>query len=201
MSNKIFLFLLCLLSSVGTWSQTLTDLFVGVDSLLMPGAAVGALSSTNTQASPVISNSPCSTPELHFSIATEFGNGRVLAIGHESLVSNGSILEKDNLRFVENALDWLSPGNVQISLREGWINMGNTTILQDRLSTNGYNFSTLNQTITSASLANTDILILGNDWNGSAPYSVPELNELQMFVSNGGPPALAPATVLPYRLY
>jgi len=40
--------------------------------------------------------------------------------------------------------------------------------------------------ITSNELFNTDILILGNDWNGQQPYSESEISAIEEFVSEGG---------------
>lgn len=167
-------------------TQTLEDIFTNVDTLFMPGAAPGHLSPTDPAVTPIVSSSPCNIPQLHFSVATEYQNGKVLAIAHESLLANGSANVNDNLQFLTNAINWLSLGNKKISLKQGWANNGNTSILQNTLIADNYTFNILNGEITSTALADTDILIFGNDWNGTQPYSAAELIAVETFVANGG---------------
>lgn len=170
----------------GRNAQNLAPIFTNVDTLFMPGAAPGRLSPISSNAIPIISNNPCDMPQMYFSIATEYQNGRVLAIGHEGLLVNANINSYDNLTFLTNAIDWLSSGNKQVTLKEGWVNNSNTSILQNTLIANNYTFSTLTGAITNTSLSTTDVLILGNDWNGTQPYSSTELSVLDTFVANGG---------------
>jgi hypothetical protein len=180
----IFFFLSILCTTAK--AQGLNDLFTDVDTIFMPGASPGGLAIVDTSVTPVISSSPCNTPTLHFSVAAEYKNGRVLAIAHEALLSNNSITWNDNLRFLTNAMNWLNPGDKRVSLKQGWINNGNSSTLQGALASEGYTFSLLTGDITGASLVNTDILILGNDWNGTEAYSASELSEVEAFVADGG---------------
>ena len=167
-------------------SQTLNDIFTNVDTLFMPGASPGHLSPSNQNVTAIVSSSPCNTPQLNYSVATQYQNGKVIAIAHEGLLTNPNINSYDNMEFITKAIDWLNPGNSRVSLKEGWVNGGNTSILQSTLIANNYTFNTLSGNITSSSLANTDVLILGNDWNGTQPYLASELVALDAFVSNGG---------------
>lgn len=183
---KIYLLLIALfLSCITATSQTLDDIFTNVDTLYMPGAAPGHLAPISQDVTPIVSSSPCNSSKLNYSVATQYQNGRVLAIGHESLLVNSSIGSADNLAFLTNAIAWLSPGS-RISLKEGWVNNGNTSSLQTALTSNNYTFGVLSGDITTASLANTDILILGNDWNGTQAYTAAELSAVDNFVANGG---------------
>lgn len=167
-------------------SQNLVDIFVNVDTLYMPGAGPGNLAPIDPSVTPIVSNSLCDNPQLQFSVATQYQNGKVLAVGHEGILANNSITEYDNLAFISNAIAWLNPGNKRVAIKEGWISMNNTSVLRNALSADNYTFSNLAGNITSASLANVDILLLGNDWNGTQPYQAAELTALDVFVTNGG---------------
>lgn len=182
--NIIFLSI-CILCTTAK-AQTLTELFTDVDTLFMAGAAPGSLNVIDASVTPVISSSPCNTPTQHFSVATEYENGRVLAIAHEGLLANTTINSNDNLKFLTNTIDWLNPGNKRVSLKQGWINNGNSSSLQSALIADDYTFSILGGGISNATLADTDILILGNDWNGTEAYTASELSALEAFVADGG---------------
>jgi hypothetical protein len=180
--------LLLLLVAAGTplRAQTISDIFTSVDTLFMPGAALGSLSPDNPRVTPIVSNSPCETPLLHYAVVTPFQGGRVAAIAHESLLSDGSLSFYDNRVFVSNIISWLSADNRQVSLKPGWVNGGNTDLLQASLLAANYSFDVLGGDLSTAALANTDVLILGNDWNGGQPYEASELVALETFVANGG---------------
>jgi hypothetical protein len=167
-------------------AQTLADIFTNVDTLFMSGASPGHLSPISANVTPIVSSSPCNNSQLNYSVATQYQNGRVIAIAHEGLLANSNINSYDNLKFLTNAMDWLSPGNKKVTLKQGWVNNSNSSNLQSALIAQNYTFGLLNGSITSASLANTDILILGNDWNNTQPYSAAELTVLDNFVANGG---------------
>lgn len=167
-------------------AQNLASIFTNVDTLFMSGAAPGHISALNANVIPIVSSSPCVTPQLNYSVATQYQNGRVIAIGHEGLLANNNVNSNDNLTFLKNAIAWLNTGNKRVTLKQGWINNGNISTLKNALITDNYTFGTLSGNITQASLANTDVLILGNDWNGTQPYLASELSVLDTFVANGG---------------
>ncbi len=183
-----YLLAACLLFTLANTAatQNLADIFTGVDTLFMPGAAPGALTADGPEATPIVSSGPCNIPQRHYSVAATYQNGRVLAIAHESLLSDNSIGQYDNLPFVTNALNWLSPGNKRVTLKEWWVDSGNTGTLQATLAADNYTFTTLDGNITTGALAATDVLILGNDWNNSQPYTTDELAALETFVAGGG---------------
>ena len=186
MKKLSFLIILISAFCANLSAQNLTDIFINVDTLFMPGATPGHLSPISPNVTPIVSSSPCNTPRYNYSVATQYQNGRVIAIAHEALLSNNSINSYDNLTFLTNAITWLNAGNKRVTLKEGWINNGNISTLKNILIADNYTFNTLNGNITSASLANTDVLILGNDWNGSQPYLASELTALDTYVANGG---------------
>lgn len=167
-------------------SQSLNQIFTNVDTLHIPGAGPGSLLINNTNVIPIVSGSPCENELRHYSVTRKYQNGKVIAIGHEGLIVNNSIGSYNNLTFLLNVMDWLNPGNKRITLKEGWVGSTSITTLQSSLATKGYTFSTLSGSITTASLANTDILLFGNDWNNTQPYTTTELAAIENFVANGG---------------
>ncbi len=186
MNKKILLYSLLLILAFNAQAQNLTNIFTNVDTLYMAGATPGHLAPIDTNVTPIVSSSPCNTPQYNYSVATTYQNGKVIAIAHEGLLSNGNLYSYDNLPFLKNAIDWLNPGSKRVTLKEGWINNGNMSDLKNELIAEGYTFGTLTGNITSTTLLNTDILILGNDWNGTQPYLASELAALDGFVANGG---------------
>ena len=186
MKTRILLILLSVLLGGNVFSQNLSDLFINVDTLFIPGGNPGHLSIINQNVTPIVSSSPCNIPKYNYSVATQYQNGKVIAIAHEGLLSNNSIQSYDNLTFITNAIDWLNSGNKRVTLKQGWINNNNISTLKNTLIADNYTFNTLSGNLTSASLANTDVLILGNDWNGTQPYLADELTALNNFVANGG---------------
>lgn len=179
-------FLVMLGLSLNATAQNLSSIFTNIDTLYMPGAQPGNIIPTSANVTPIVSNNPCSHPLENFVVATEYQNGRVLAVGHESILRNNSINSYDNLQFLMQAMNWLGRGSKRVTLKEDWVNGSNSSIFQSALTNDGYTFNLLNGNITTASLSNTDILILGNDWNNSQPYSAAELSDLNDFVANGG---------------
>lgn len=167
-------------------SQGLGQIFTNVDTLHIPGAAPGSLVVNDTNAVPVVSGSPCENELRHYSVIREYQNGKVIAIGHEGLLVNNNIGSYDNLTFLKNVMDWLNPGSKRVTLKQGWLGSTSITTLQSTLANNGYTFSILSGSITSASLASTDILLFGNDWNNMQPYTTSELAAIESFVANGG---------------
>ena len=185
---KTRILLISLLVSLGNnvFSQNLSDLFTNIDTLFISGGTPSHLSLINATVTPIVSNSPCNTTRYNYSVATQYQNGKVIAIAHEGLLSNNNINLYDNLTFLTNAIGWLNSGSKRVTLKQGWVNNFNISTLKNTLIADNYTFNTLSGNITSASLANTDVLILGNDWNDTQPYLATELTALDNFVANGG---------------
>lgn len=181
-----YLLIFCIGLNLSISAQNLNALFTNVDTLFLPGAALGSLELSGSNATPIISNSPCEQPQMHFAIAAQYQNGRAIAIAHEGILSNNSINSYDNLEFLKNVMDWLNGGSKRVAMKYGWASSSNTSIFQNALISNAYSFSTIGGNITTASLSNSDILVLGNDWNGTQNYQASELSAIDNFVANGG---------------
>lgn len=182
--TRIFILACIFAGAGGAFAQNLSDIFNNVDTVGLDGFP-GEFQISGNNVTPIISTN-CSFNLQHYAVAAEHGNGKVVAIGHEGLMGDATIVEYDNLNFILNAINWMDGGTgTTISLKTGWVNLGNTTILQSELQNVGYTTSAI-ANLNSTSLSNTDILILGNDWNGNAPYSASEISAIESFVSNGG---------------
>ncbi|RYM31448.1 T9SS type A sorting domain-containing protein [Brumimicrobium glaciale] len=180
----LFLILIIGFSNIAL-SQNLSSIFTNIDTLYIPGAVPGHISPLNANVTAIVSSSPCENPLLNFAVATEHQSGRVIAIGHEGILSNNNYNQSDNLQFLIQAMNWLNSTTKRVTLKEGWIDNFNSSAIQSELIGAGYTFNAPVGSITAAALSNTDILILGNDWNGTQPYSAAELTVLDNFVSNG----------------
>ena len=167
MKTRILLIILLVSLGNNVFSQNLSDLFTDIDTLFISGGTPSHLSLINATVTPIVSNSPCNTTRYNYSVATQYQNGKVIAIAHEGLLSNNNINLYDNLTFLTNAIGWLNSGSKRVTLKQGWVDNFNISTLKNTLIADNYTFNTLSGNITSASLANTDVLILGNDWNGT----------------------------------
>tara|TARA_B100000809_G_scaffold58771_1_gene55255 strand:+ start:2059 stop:4410 length:2352 start_codon:yes stop_codon:yes gene_type:complete len=186
MKTRILLTILIVALGSNVFSQSFLDLVTNIDTLFISGGTPSHLSLINPTVTPIVSSSPCNTPRYNYSVATQYQNGKVIAIAHEGLLSNNNINLYDNLTFLTNAIGWLNSGSKRVTLKQGWVNNNDISTLKDTLIADSYTFNTLSGNITSVSLANTDVLILGNDWNGTQPYLATELTALDNFVANGG---------------
>lgn len=169
-------------------AQTLSSIFNNVDTIgLEQSAGPGEMAINNASVIPLASTH-CSTDIKHYAVASSYQNGRAIGMGHEGFLTDNNLSLYDNLTFISQAIDWLSQGNTTgtVTIKNGWINNGNTGVLQSELQASGYTVNTTNTSFSTLSLASTDVLIIGNDWNGTAPYSTSEIAAVDNFVANGG---------------
>lgn len=186
MIQKIIFIAFSLAFCADSCAQNLTSIFNNVDTLFIPGAVPGHISTTSPNVTPIVSASPCDDPVYNYAVATEFQNGRVIAVGHEGILADNNINENDNLQFLVQSMNWLNSTTKRVTLKEGWVNNSNSSNLQSALIGDGYSINTPLANITATELSSTDILIIGNDWNNTQPYSAGELVVLEDFVGNGG---------------
>ncbi len=188
MKRSILLSVVFLLFGVRNRAQTLSSIFTDVDTIgLEQSAGPGELALNNASVTPLASTH-CSTDIKHYAVASTYQDGRAIGMAHEGFLSDNNIGLYDNTTFISQATNWLSQGNTlgTVTIKNGWINNGNTTTLQNELQTLGYTVNTTNTSFSTSSLASTDVLIIGNDWNGTTPYSATEIAAVNNFVANGG---------------
>ncbi len=121
-----------------------------------------------------------------FSVATTYGNGRVIAIGHEGMLADHIIVSYDNIKFAINSMNWLNSGSKRILIKMGWLSDGNLTKLKDKLENEGFIITFTSDRINSIDLTNYDIILFGNVWNDGEPYSDDEITTVVKFVEDGG---------------
>jgi len=166
--------------------NTLADIFDNVDTI-WTGGLPGHLISNHPDAKVIVTNPPCYSPFYgNYGMARTIEQGRVAVLAHEGISTDGSIGLFDNLTFLENLIQWLKEDGQSIKIKNGWTNFNNTSRLQSRLRNSNYTISQLGETISAASLSDTDVLILGNDWNNQNAYNGSTLTAIQNFVENGG---------------
>ena len=169
------------------YAQDLSSIWEGVNAISL-GGNIGTVSVSSTDAIPIAFSSPCDVEIDNFAVATEYQSGKVIVYGHEALVRDSSIDAHDNLTFVSNSFDWLASGNnKRISYVEGYVSISNTQTIQANLVDKGYSVEgSISGDITLEKLQDTDILILGNHWNGNSPYNQSEVVAIENFVADGG---------------
>lgn len=180
-----FGFYLCIYQ---TMAQSLNSIVTNVDTIaLEPAAGPGEIVITGPNAHPLASTH-CSTNIKHYGVASTYSNGRAIGLAHEGFVTDNNLPLFDNSLFISQAIHWLSQGNnsANITIKNGWVNNGNTVLLQNQLQSLGHTVTTTNSSFSSTLLSSTDVLIIGNHWNGNSPYSSGEISAVNNFISNGG---------------
>lgn len=167
-------------------SEELKQVVAGISKLSVPNP--GALEFTNNQWLPVAGAE--SDMNSVFLAARTYGNGRILAIGKEDLLSNDNIYTLDNLQFIKNAFKWLNGiGVKRVGYSFGhdeFINSYSLASLSKELYKDKFIFSETK--LTTTDLKTKDILIIGNPWKS---LSKAEISAVEGFVSNGGSLILA----------
>ncbi|RYJ45166.1 reprolysin-like metallopeptidase [Flavobacterium beibuense] len=191
LKNKIITVILCIVCCQKGFSQEFDEIFTNVESVNYIYISGSFLIDDETTVTPLINFDSCQEVATHFSVVAQYENGKVIAIGDEYLFLDNNIVLGDNLQFLINVIDWLNSGTGRVTLKEEFVDNNNTTILQNSLFDNNYTFNSFTGHITTSALLNTDILILGNDWNELELYSTAELEVLESFIANGGSLLLA----------
>ncbi len=122
-----------------------------------------------------------------FVMAQEFGDGRVVAIGHDALLSS-EIEHADNARLVSNILRWVGKDNARVAFAANgfaWTTSATSPGLEAEIATLGYSSEDVEDL---RDLSGIDVLVIGNSWEylSSAEYV-----EIGTFVENGGGLVLA----------
>lgn len=120
-----------------------------------------------------------------FVVARTFVSGRVVAFGHDGIVS--ALGAYDNKQLMLNVVAWLDVlGLKNVAYTSGhseWVNAGNLGDLQTELVSRGYAFGSIPAPITSATLSGKSVLIVGNAWSD---FSSAEISAVESFAAAGG---------------
>ena len=83
--NTYLLLLLC----ISINAQELSSIWNNVEMIGLTGGVPGPIVALNTNVSPVAFTSPCFNNDVeNFALATEYGQGRVMMLGHEGITSD-----------------------------------------------------------------------------------------------------------------
>ena len=93
--KRIAIITLILITLQDLWSQGLPHIFTNVDTLYLPGTNPGHIDLLDSNALALVSSNPCDNTLFHFITATNYQNGKVIAIGHEGLLADNNILQND----------------------------------------------------------------------------------------------------------
>lgn len=121
----------------------------------------------------------------HYVMARPYAKGRVLAIGHESILTTGGLPLFDNTRFVGNVLQWLDQSGKQKVLYTTGHDEG---IGPDHIETMrnlfpGYSFDPVAAPLTLSQLPSDAVLIIGH---AKADFTAQEIEAIRIFVADGG---------------
>ena len=124
-------------------------------------------------------------PPTPYVMARPYGQGRVLATGHESILTTGGLPLFDNTPFIANVLDWLDQSDKHKVLYSTGHDEG---IGPDHIDTmrhifTSYSFDPVSTPLTASKLPSDAVLIIGH---AKADFTAGEIEAIRQFVANGG---------------
>jgi len=166
--------------------NTKPALFTGVNSITLTQYP-GPLTSTNSSAVPVVLGDNDTTPNgAIVGIASSYGNGRALALGHDGFLEDSNITILDNEKFTTNAITWLDKNVKKKALisvgHSEWLNSSNTAILSSLLTNMGFSVNYYSGTFSSSALNDVGLVIIGAAWSD---FTNDEIESLKNYVQNG----------------
>jgi hypothetical protein len=167
-------------------ANTKPALFTGVNSITLTQYP-GPLTSTNSSAVPIILGDNDTTPSgAIVGIASKYGNGRVIALGHDGFLEDSNIIILDNEKFTTNAIAWLDKNVKKKALisvgHSEWLNSSNTAILSSLLTNMGFSVNYYSGTFSSSTLNDVGLVIIGAAWSD---FTNNEIENLKNYVQNG----------------
>jgi len=137
---------------------------------------------------PIVSGDEDTTPTPSLvAAAILFGNGRVVALGHEGFLTNEAVALFDNKRFGINIVNWLDKhGTRKVLVTTGhkeWLGGENFESFKRELESLGYTVTRFSARISASSLSGVGVVVIGNAWGD---FTQQEIDELRNFVYNGG---------------
>lgn len=120
-----------------------------------------------------------------FALARDYGQGRVVVLGHDGLPTNFAALDND--QFLLNTIGWLDQSGAQsvkyTTGHQEWVTGGSMAAFQSALASFGYTFQAMPAPITAAQLSGISVLIVGNAWGS---FSASEIESVRQWVEQGG---------------
>jgi len=121
-------------------------------------------------------------------VASTYGKGRIIAVGHECYFSIQHINKLDNLQFGLNIINWLDHNKTNKILFDGrplkyyWGSNVYKGLMQELINRR-YNVDVLNSEVTSNILSNYGIYVIAISWDS---FSSSEISAIKDFVNTGG---------------
>ena len=134
-----------------------SSLIAGVSSVCAIGVP-GPLWALSENVVPIVSGDEDTTPVPSVvAVATVFGDGRVVALGHEGFLTNEAIGLFDNKRFGNNIVDWLDKSGTKKMLvttgHREWYGGANFDSFKQELESHGYVVARFSGQISASSLS------------------------------------------------
>jgi hypothetical protein len=166
----------------GTTFGAYSDLVQNVTSLYCPGTP-GPVWMSSEDWVPIVGNSNISVYPI-FIAAREWGQGRIMAVGHASVFKDTS--SADNAKFTENTFNWMCNGeSKKIAYLTGCsFTMPSGSAVYNLLFPKGFSILSISAPITASKLSGISCLVVGNMWNHQ--FTESEVEVVQQYISNGG---------------
>jgi hypothetical protein len=133
---------------------------------------------------PVVAASDSSSFPSLFAAARLYGNGRVVIVGHDGIMSTVAL---DNDVFRLNIMQWLNVSHldtVRFTTGHGeWVNASTLAHLENQLDAVGMSLGPLAAPINSDALLDVSVLIVGNAWGD---FADDEISAVESLVADGG---------------
>jgi hypothetical protein len=163
------------------------DLVVGVNEITaFPGAPGPVFPVDDEWWSIAAGDDDTTFPSLYV-VAREFGAGTVVAMGHESIISDNSFSHLDNRVFLSNVTDWLdTTDQKQVAFTSGhseFVRAFNLNEYIAEMSSKGFSVTQLSAPIDLSQLSQHSVLIIGNAWGD---FTQGEIDDIEQWVAAGG---------------
>jgi len=160
-----------------------------VGAVVCPGCATGPLFPLAPEWQTIVGGDADTTPRRSVYVAArQYGNGRVMAFGHEGMFVSSAYSTLSNGRFLRNTVNWLnSAGSKQVVYSSGHgetIGGSQLSSLSNAMAAEGYTFTGVSAPLTATKLAGKSVLIVGN--GGGTPFTAAEIEVVRQFVADGG---------------
>jgi len=167
--------------------EDFSSLVENISSVYVVGVP-GPLWALSENVVPIVSGDEDTTPVPSVvAAAVLFGNGRVVALGHEGFLTNESVALFDNKKFGLNIVKWLDKsGSRRVLVTTGhreWLGGENFESFKRELESLGYTVTRFSGQISASELSGVGVVLIGNAWGD---FTREEVEELQSFVYKGG---------------
>jgi hypothetical protein len=163
-----------------------TQIVAGLDAVVSMGAP-GPLFWTSTDVTPIVAGDNDTPVPATFIVTSWAGAGRVLALGHDGLLTNNDLGLLDNRRFATQALEWLDVSHRRrLAVTTGhseWYAANNSDSLRATMTARGWSATLMSGALDAARLSDVSVLLVGNAWN---PITPAEQEAVRQFVAAGG---------------